>query len=609
MAATKAEQKLEDQPFFISQLGQFKVIQDLCKPKDRFHTYRTRSCADIRDRIKVESPAYEDEMFGKGKLKFRSKFATDIDESYQADIYNERSGTNLRFKPITEMIKLRHTLRKKMDIHWIKERMVLDELDALKQEAVMEQATASINEYDNFLDEGKEKSYRRSVQVMKEVKVLYQETDRLRKLRESLETEVEPLKMKIFNIGIDFVRLTIMQNFQYLLKPDEWRKQFDYLHRTPDGQIEGFKESILQRNTANLWDRNAVTVYTIKSFIEEIYMKRNYQLPPAFDCGEALLVAIKEIQSKSYRSLLQFHLIGHTMTETEREFIEVTKANDNFVGNLTRFNDILSRRRIFMERRSLLNKELAKKIIDKPMEESFSDEKLHTVKALCDMMFNEVVLTNNDTSMNSFSYVEKVAAVEKKVFGIFEKLDELPRNIITEIEGELRANRAKKLREAEKAQRIEVELQYRFVQFKRCLAKPHKKVKREGKLPRSELPKKPPPVEVIKPLLSPIEEEYIRAFTELGSDEEIKFDEKAREMIDRIKYESIPFYLDHLLDKIGVKIAKETEEKAERILLDEAQNFKFKDVLPSIRTQVKLWQQLRDKSKQENIRKTPYLYQ
>jgi hypothetical protein len=110
-------------------------------------------------------------------------------------------------------------------------------------------------------------------------------------------------------------------------------------------------------------------------------------------------------------------------------------------------------------------------------------------------------------------------------------------------------------------------------------------------------------------LLTPIEEEYVRAFTELNSGGEIKFDENAKQMIDRIKNESIPFYVDHLFDTLGIKLSEEAESKAESVCLSETENFEYKDVLPSALSRVKLWKHQSEMLKQENIRKTPYLYQ
>lgn len=109
----------ETNPFFIPSVYQYHMIREWKKPKDKFHTFRSRSCANIRERVHIESPAYEHELIGGEK----SKLATEIDEYYQSEFYHERSRTCYRFKPITEMIKMRETLRVKMDVYWMKEKV------------------------------------------------------------------------------------------------------------------------------------------------------------------------------------------------------------------------------------------------------------------------------------------------------------------------------------------------------------------------------------------------------------------------------------------------------------------------------------------------------
>lgn len=124
------------------------------------------------------------------------------------------------------------------------------------------------------------------------------------------------------------------------------------------------------------------------------------------------------------------------------------------------------------------------------------------------------------------------------------------------------------------------------------------------------MPKKSTRPEDSKPVLTSIEADYIRAFTEFGGESDVKFDESVKQMIERVKNESIPLYLDHLLDSLGFPTSENVEQKFDSVVLDEAENFKFKDnVLQRVRDHVKLWRKIRDKIKRENIRRTPYLYQ
>lgn len=587
MLTTQEQPPYDLEPYFIPNISHFNIVKELCKPKDKFHTYRTRSCANIRERIKIESPDYEDEFLETVKLKSAPQFTTDIDKYYQSELYHERSRTKFRFKPITEMNKLRESLRKKMDTQWIKERMVLDQVDALKQELMMERIKSQADEYNSFLNDYKKNGFVETIKKMQELKNLYQETDRLRKVLDEFMVQMEPLKMTIFLLGNEFVRLTVLQKFQFLVKPTEWRIEHDYIHRASMGELENNRNCINNRETAKSWNRNNVTVYTIKNFIENVHIKEEREKISVFENGEELLKAFQELRAKSYRSLLQFHLVAHASTDTEKEFITLEDKNKSLINHWNRMATILTDKRIFIEARAKTVEQTALKLIDKPMEESVSNEKLHNLRGLCNAVFQKIVLKKGDPLVAKYySSTEKISEVEKKIFGILGQLDRIPREIIKKIEDEVRNERNKKLLQAERAQKIELGVHNRIKQLRRCLAKPPKKEKHEGKLPMSVLPKKPSKIKIKKSLLTPMEEEYIRAFTELGADGNIRFDDNAKMMISRIQNESTPFYLEHFLDTLGFKIPKETEAEAERILLDEAKNFKYKDVLPNVRRKV-----------------------
>lgn len=602
---------LDFQPFFIPHITQFGLIKDLCKPIDQFHTYRSRSCENIRERNHIDSPDNREELIGTKEFQMVSQVATDINEYYQSEIFHERSRTKFRFQPITEIVKLRETLRKKMDIYWIKERMILDMLNKIKQEEIMQRIDSEIKDYEELLDDFKDKSHRHATKTIQQVKHFYNETDRLRKLHEEVQDNSEPLKMKIFLLGNQYIRLTVYQKLQYLLKPLEWRLINDNIHRTPEGTLEDYKVSIFGRETANFWDREKVTTYTIKDYIVNVYLPKGQKAVTIFASGKNVLEAFQNLRSKSYLSLLQFHFGAQTLAETEKEFKTLKKKNNAYSNNLDRHVRSLDKKRVFMDSRSKEIESLSLKMIDKPLEKSVAAEKLRSLRGLCEVTYKDVILKTSDPSSQSnyFSSTEEIWEVEEKILSILGVLDKIPKILISELEKEVRNERKRKFLLANRAYKIELGVQSRIAQLRRCLNKPPKKKRQEGKLPISVLPKKQSKIKIEKPLLTQVEEKYIRAFTELGDDGEIKFDESVKLTIERIKNESIPFFVDHLLDTIGIKFHKETNEEAEQILQEEAVNFKYKDVLPSIRSQVKRWQTQRETIRKENILKTPYLYQ
>lgn len=601
---------LEEDPFFMPSIEQMNVVKELRNPKDRFHTYRTRSRANIRERIKIESTSYDDEMIGNDYFKAPPKFATDIDDCYQSELYNEPSRAHYRFKPITEMVKLREAFRKKLEIYWIKEKIVLDRVDAIKNNLIKAQVQENMVEYNKFLEDYKSNVFKESSKLKDDEREHFLETNRLRKIRDDLSDGIEPVKMNIFYHAINFVELTKYHKFQYLLKPTDWRVAHDHIHRTPDGDLENIRDSLNTLATSHLWDQNNTTLDVIMSFIENVYLEKPQQTSLVFETGGDFLQAYRVIQSLSIRPLQQYHDLSIIYANLENELQVFILKNEIYVDNLQRMHSSLSRRKNFMEQRLKELESTSKSLMNKPLLESTSNETLRTLRGLCEAAFQRAVTKTADASMTKhFSAVEKLTELEKKIFRLLETLDGIPKDLIALAEEKVRFERKRKFLQADRAYKIEMNVKFRIAQLRRCLTKPPMKVKREGKLPISVLPKKPPKEKKMKPLLTSIEQEYIRAFTELGVEGEIRFDENVKKMIDRIKNESTPFYLDHLLDKLGFIVPKETEQRFEEILRDETEKLKFKDVLPGVRSQVKLWQAGDEKFKKENIQKTQYLYE
>ncbi|CAO1420922.1 unnamed protein product [Diamesa serratosioi] len=609
MVTVEEKQVLSDSPHIeMPYCGQFIMMKDLFKPPDRFHTHKTRSCAGIRERNHIEF--HDDELIGTDDFQMAPKMATDFDEYYQSVIHHQSSIIEYRYKPITEMIKLRKAFRNKLSSFFIREDMIESQIHALEEDRNFNKINETISIYESFLKNYKEVNYRHSMKKMQEVKNYYRITDELRIKHKLMQAKVEPLKMKIFYLGTDFIRRSIMQNFQYLMMPNEWRLKHDFLHRNANGDLESFKDSIANRENANLWDRNNVSVLTIRNFFYNDYLKRKDKLMIIFPDAKSFLSSFKELQSKSYRSLLQFHLAAHSLADVDLQFVTIQQTTLSFLENKERFVKNLSKKKVYMQKRAKEIGILVENMTKEPLENSFSKSILVQLQGLCELLFRDKMMGGNSTSESKYlSIIEKFSEIEKRIFQDFELLDQLPSSVFTETQYEVRNERIIKLRQAHRAYRIENNLKTGIDQMRRCLAKPTKKEKRIGKLPISVIPQKHIKPKKQQPIMTTLEEEYVRAFTELGSGVALELDDNARSVLTRIKNESIPFYVDHLLDKLGLKMQTDIVTDIERRFGDEVKYLKYKGVIPKVLDNFERWKKAQEIEKKKNILKTLYLYE
>lgn len=609
MVTVEEKQITCDKPYIdIPHSGQFAMMKELFKPPDRFHTHKTRSRAGIRERIHIEFD--DDLLIGTDDFQMSSKMATDFDEYYQSEIHHQSSIIEYRYKPITEMIKLRKAFRNKLSTYFVRENMIESQIHALKEDESLKIINETISIYENFLKNYKETLNQYIMKKMQEIQNYYQITDELRIKHKLMQAKVEPLKMNISYLGNDFIRRSIMQNFQYLMMPNEWRLKHDFLHRNLDGDLESFKDSIANRENANLWDRNNVSVLTIRDFFFNDYLKRQDKLMIVFTDVKSFMSSFKELQSKSYRSLLQFHLAAHSLADVDLQFLTIQETTLLFLENKERFVKNLSKKKVFMQKRAKEIEILVENMTKEPLEKSFSEGILVQLQGLCELLFRDKMMGGSSTSESKYlSIIEKFSEIEKRLFHDIELLDQLPPSVLQQTESEVRINRITKLRQAHRAYRIEKNLETGIDQMRRCLAEPPKKQKRVGKLPISVIPQKPKKPKKAKLVMTTLEEEYVRAFTEMGPKQVLIMDDNAKHILTRIKNESIPFYLDHLLDKLGFKMESDIVTDIERRFGDEERYIKYKNIIPKIHENYERWKNAQEMEKKENISKTLYLYE
>lgn len=597
---------LENQPYFT---GDLSTIKRLCKPPDRFHTRKTRSRANIRERVDVKTLDYDTELIG-GK---KPQMTTDIDEFYLKELYNDRSRTEFRFKRLSTIEKLRKGFRQKIEAYYIKEQLMLDQIESLKQSKVIKKVVNTVDLYNAFLDEHKEKTHRGSMKSMQEVKKYYRTTSELQAEYDQIKSEIEPMKMKIFFIGNDYLRLSRYQLFQYLLMPMEWRVQHDHLHRNPDdGKLEDEIISLTTRETKNVWNRQNVTVEAIMDFINNVYCEQKWEMIVPFKTGKEMLVAMDILQSKSLKILSKFTYASMQLAIVMDQDNRLNKLNEKAISNYEFSTMALRKRWRILKQRSNAAIASLRELLQKPLEESFQTDLVYKLNAYL-QCFMQVAATEGETGGDPkhLSTLEKFKLVEKKILNIFAAIDAIPKEVFEEMERKVRRIRKKKERIAERAYKIELNIEHTMKQLERLYAKPAERKAKVGKLKRLFLPKQTFKIKELEPLLDPLEQEYCKAFMDLSDDADInqaKFDPQVKSAITKIRNEATPFYVDRFMESLGINIKKLNPLDVENIIKDEESRLKFKDILPHVREKVKFLEYLRELQKQADIKKTSYLY-
>jgi hypothetical protein len=527
------------------EITQFNSIKNSLKASDRFHTFNTRKSANIRERIKVDSD----------ECDVKSRVATDIDGNYVKEMFNERTRDFYRISPRSEVKRIRDIFRKNMEICWMKEKMICVEKELVDEDRVLTEMENSVKSYDRYLDALKEQEFKKTMQIMRESKEPFKEVEQMRRKFDDLMKLIEPFKMRIFVLANEFTKLIVLQNFQYLIKPLEWREKHDWIHKQADGALEKTQDSLETRTTRNLWNRDSMTVYSIKDFIENEFTKKPKPLL-AFQKGAELDLAYDEIRMRSKQSLMKFHIVACSYDEARKAFGELEKKNVQCIDAMKSNMEMIQKRRNFMSNRAKILQSTVNELIKNRLKNTVSSSITRTSHTLIDFTFQKAILKKKqDTSLGTnFTSIEKMMMLERRVFDLLSECDKISSEILKSEENVIRIKRRNEWKIAKRAHRIECELNERILQFQRCIDKPKKKMQREGKLPRSKLPERKHKLKPPTPPLKFVEKQFIQAFS-FDVDEDmnkVKFDGTAKKLLENIKTRRCSFSVQHLLQYLGL---------------------------------------------------------
>lgn len=502
--------------------------------------------ANVRERIKVESHARD--------VSFR--VATDIDKNYVKETFNERTREFYRYLPITSAARTRDILRRKLEMCWMRERIIRDTIELEHEAKTIKEMDSQTQLCDEFLDNLKKSEFERTRSRMQYSQESFQVLKTVQNRHFELEKQVEPLKMRIFLLANNFMRLLILQNFQFLIKPLEWRVEHDWIHRRADGSLEDEKESLETRTTRNLWSRDSMTVYSIKNFIEgEFASKPRPQR--AFHSGQELLHALDENQTRSKQSLMKFHNVACAKDDIVKQSAELEIANQRAIEKIDKNMTFLKQRKEFATKRAATLHSSVNELLKKPLRESIASSVTRESATLVNFVFEKIILKHQDTSLSrNYTLREKMIALERKVFDLLAQIDQIPPAPFKEFESAARRQRRQDWRVARRAYRIECELNERIVQFQRCIAKPPPKKIHKGKRPRSELPKKMPKPKPPTPPLTRVEQDFLRTFTEADSRRKVRFNEKAKQTLEQIRSQKLQKCgetVERLIEMLGLE--------------------------------------------------------
>ncbi|XP_036327600.1 uncharacterized protein LOC118740209 [Rhagoletis pomonella] len=414
----------ENNPFKVLPFaGQRKAQLELSTPKDSFFTFNTRLRNGLRLRLEVPVEDVRQKLIGHGPHKYRSVVTTDIDENYVDELKNRPPVKMFNFKSGRSFIK--DAQRLKFESMLIQGQIVRMKIYDGLNEHHWENMLTLKSLYEKLFAKWEKREYEAATSVVHKVKSYYDRTDALKREFRELERQQIVLNMDIVFIEGHWIRRIMLQNFHYLLGDSEWRYENDWIHRIEQPvqrdsecdeeeeeeeeeeengygkecekvviELENFEESIGKRNMVNIRKRDKDDAWAIKTYYEDVYLQNLHPILIVFPDAESFMRGIENLKIKTFVLLLEMHFTLSIYTELQSRLdtfeewcLEDLREKQAYVSRKCAKLYFMSDRAAEMKKRTI-------EFLNKPIEESFSDDNFIKHRAVIAEVWREIVPEN-----------------------------------------------------------------------------------------------------------------------------------------------------------------------------------------------------------------------
>ncbi|XP_065084153.1 uncharacterized protein LOC135706465 [Ochlerotatus camptorhynchus] len=594
VAVAKPKVKIET-PF---QVGTPEQMAALMQVEDRFHTHKSRARQGMRGRLLVEDVPFEEEILGIEK-KYPSKLATQVDLHYRNEISHRPRIRN--FVRSDSMHKLREASRKQFETFYRKE-YLYEQSKFLKAERLQHKKfDESLEEISEALRKVMWQRFSQSQREVDSLKPCLDETARLEKEFRDRQPEMDALWNGVIKMERTWAERIKCQNFLYLIMPNPWRKEYDWIHRDEQGELEGYPESIANRSIVNLRSPHENNdIWAVKEFFEKEYLEKDKPIYAVFEDSSSLLRGIDALDVNLMTLLSRLNVLNWAETEAKKEAEDVKKHYDRMIENLQFAIHDLTDRKVRCENRTAQLKDVLNRLAKDPLWECVANERTRNLDTLLYVLYKNLLPRDQQDSALKFSGTESFSYVFNLITQLLTELDKIPPKFIKSADRQVRFEHKHMMNEARRAAKEDHRQRQMAIQLKRCLAPPYVRPPRTGKLPRSRLKKKPAP-EVVVPST---ETKFDRIFR-LGFGEHAIMTEAERRgmQVNSIyqNYSSVQF--DHFLRSIGYEPVYDFVSKVEERDGPETNFFQRKELIPHVLRRMKRYDEYQEKLKQKMFKR------
>ncbi|KFB35759.1 hypothetical protein ZHAS_00002662 [Anopheles sinensis] len=429
-------------PEFYDKMRDFKKY----KQRSKYYTSLMRSRPDIRQRLQVNGPDFEEEQLGPGE-KYFSRLATEWDNYYIHELrYRPRTR---KFCPKTDILSMRERRRKVFLQYFIEENL-------LQRRARQSLERRYANWIKNFCKRirpqfkiWKEEAYSKLVSATDREKEATQETARLKGVLQARQNKMDSVTERILLLEERWARVMQIRNYYYLLMDSQWRLKNDFFHRADDGSLLSVSDSI--QNCKSLFIRTEGN--NIATEIADFYVSKTFpaleRLPSCEPDAELLKRGLIQLNLRTIDLISKYNQKLMVFSKIDFHYKDVL---EQFPKYFTSHYDTLNLYNAKMESVQSKNEKLKAQYYDllgEPLKDCVYNKIMRiTTSAIGQLYLFIRKLQHRQVEIVEISAKSKLSAIHQHIMDLLSLLDQLPMDVLKVAEKEARKNRKTLFREA-----------------------------------------------------------------------------------------------------------------------------------------------------------------
>ncbi|KAG5676297.1 hypothetical protein PVAND_006144 [Polypedilum vanderplanki] len=413
------------------------------------YTSLMRSNSNIRRRLQVNAPTFDEELTGTENDKYYHRLVTEWDSYYINEIRHRPQVKKFNVK--SDIIKIREMVRKKFFLFFMEEDLMnlfaTQDIENKMIGKTLKFIKACNPQFKQLQDEAFVKA-KEKLEMVEKVKI---ETEEMRKKLTRLEDESDLLMQNLMADERKWEMIMMMQNYYYLLMHPTWRLENDWIHRNKDGQLDFLKKSIVYCKKIHIRSKNVseISLHAIKDFFEQsIEPKRLDQMRQIKPDVSLLKASLDDMKSNVLGILHKHNEIMLRSSEILFQQNQLEKAIPVIISSYQENMSHIQQKVSFIEKRIEFLMGEVEELSNIPLIKCVKNIFMRKIDAisrhLCKTLFSDTFKI--DESIRKHTLTENFCMISNRVLELLGQLDTLPVDILHAAEHESRIHRRNKMR-------------------------------------------------------------------------------------------------------------------------------------------------------------------